>query len=124
LNTGLNREDAKGAIIQRDNDDPELDAVLSSAHHLQLHLIKETNRHSEAMRKTELGFFGRIIGGEATAPFVVATFVVFLGFLAAASSWFMAAWEPNQAEFWAKQAERGISVASAAVAFIFVRGSK
>jgi len=67
LNTGLNREDAKGAIIQRDNDDPELDAVLSSAHHLQLHLIKETNRHSEAMRKTELGFFGRIIGGEATA---------------------------------------------------------
>jgi hypothetical protein len=124
LNTGLNRADAKGAIIQRDRDDPELDAVLSSAHQLQLHLAKETNRHDEAMRRAELGLFGRIIGGEATAPFVVAAIAVFAGFLAAGGSWFMAAWEPNQAEFWAKQAERGISVASAAIAFIFGRGSK
>jgi hypothetical protein len=124
LSTESNREDAKSAIIHRDENDPELDDVISSAHQLQLHLFKERNRHNEAMQKIELGFFGRIIGGEATAPFVVATIVVFLGFLAAGASWFMAAWEPNQAEFWAKQAERGISVASAAVAFIFGRGSK
>jgi hypothetical protein len=124
LSTELNREDAKGAIIRREKEDPELDEVISTAHHFQLQLAKETNRHNEAMRRAELGFFGRILGGEATAPFVIATLVVFLGFLVAACSWFMAAWEPSQAEFWAKQAERGITIASAAVAYIFGRGSK
>lgn len=118
------REDAKRAIMERGEADPELDQLLSGAHRLQLDLAKETNRHNETMRAKELGVFGKLVGGETTAPFTVALLVVVLGFAGAAACW-VAAWNaPTSAEFWAKQAERGIAVATAALAFIFGRGSK
>lgn len=118
------REAAKKAITGRESDDPELNVVLTGAHRLQIELVKETNRHNEVMRQKDLGAFGRLIGGEATAPFTVALIVVIFGVLAAVGCW-IAAWQvPENAEFWAKQAERGIAVASASLAFIFGRGSR
>jgi len=118
------REDAKKAIIARERDDPELADVLTGGHRFQLELARETNRHQEAMRAKDLGSFGWLMGGENTAPFTVALVVVMFGIVAAIGCW-VAAWNaPTSAEFWAKQAERGIAVSSAALAFIFGRGSK
>lgn len=118
------REKAKSAIVAREKDDPELGAALHEGKNLQLEILKETNRHDEAMRGHELGFFGRILGGESTAPTVIAALVVLLGFVTFVACLYAASQYPDHADFWAKQGERGLGVGAAALAYLFGRGSK
>ncbi|MEH3035266.1 MAG: hypothetical protein PGN23_02045 [Sphingomonas adhaesiva] len=117
------RDEAKGQIVRRESDDAELDSALGAASRLQLELAREQNRHEEAKRDKDLGFFGKLIGGEKTAPVVVAMLVVVIAFAAAIGCLIMAAVQASQAEFWAKQAERAFGLGSAAVAYIFGKGS-
>lgn len=70
-----------------------------------------------------LVFFGRLLGGEKTAPTVVAMFVVLIGFGVAIGALVAAGYDPAHADFWSKQAERGFGVGSAALAYIFGKGS-
>lgn len=118
------REKAKSAITVREQDDPELGAALHEGQNYQLEMIRENNRHSEAMRGHDLGFFGRILGGENTAPTVIAALVVLLGFATFVACLFAASQYSDQAEFWAKQGERGLGVGAAALAYLFGKGSK
>lgn len=117
------RDEAKSEIVRRDDSDAELETTLRSASHYQLEITKEKNRHEEAKRDKDLGFFGRVLGGEKTAPSVIAMFVVFIGFAVAIGSLVAAGYQPDSSEFWSKQAERGLGVASAALAYIFGKGS-
>lgn len=117
------RDEAKGQIIKRESDDAELDSALGAANRLQLELTREQNRHEEAKRDKDLGFFGKLLGGEKTAPVVVAMLVVVIAFMTAIGCLIMAAYQTQQAEFWAKQAERAFGLGSAAVAYIFGKGS-
>jgi len=124
------RSAAKKAIKQTSDDDPELDAAFSSAHDLQLRLTQESNRHEEAMRKTDIGFLGRAFGGEKSAPTYIALLVTLLGLGGAFYCWFQVAGAqgtPSGAEmveFWSKQVERALAFAAASVAYIFGRGGK
>jgi homoserine acetyltransferase len=115
------REQAKSAITARTSEEPELEEKLSQAHALQhrLESDKEAHRHKEAMRAAELGWFGRILGGEATASLTVAFIVVCVGLFTAVGCLGMAAYAPSTGDFWAKQSERSIAVAMAALSFIF-----
>lgn len=118
------RDIAKRSIVVKDDEDSELESAFSQGRDLSLEILKENNRHSADMLHKELGAFGRIIGGEATAPTVSALIVVGFGSVAAVGCWVAAAHLPDQAEFWAKQAERCLGLGSAALAFIFGKGSK
>lgn len=117
------RDQAKSDIVKRDADDPELTSALSAGNRFQLEINKEQNRHEEAKRDQELGFFGKWLGGEKTAPVVVAMFVVLIGFLVGIGCLIEAARQPSNAEFWSKQAERGFGLGAAALAYIFGKGS-
>lgn len=117
------RDQAKSDITRRDESDAELESTLGSANRLQLELNKEQNRHEEAKRDKDLGFFGKLIGGEKTAPIVVAMLVVMIGFSLAIGCLVMAGVQSDASEFWSKQAERGIGVGTAALAYIFGKGS-
>jgi hypothetical protein len=79
LSTGSERESAKGSVVQRTDDDPELTDALSGAHGLQLAITKETNRHAEFMHKANLGYVGRAIGGEAMRLWWLHVWQRFLG---------------------------------------------
>lgn len=120
MNTELNRSDAKSAIIKRDTDDPELDAVLSSAHQFQLGLAKEQHRHTEAMR----GFVARIFGHGDNVPTYIAAVAVGAGVIIAAGCLIAAARTDQQTliDFWAKQAERAFTFSGTCLAFIFGKG--
>lgn len=118
------REKAKNAITVREADDPELGAALHEGQNFQLEVLRETNRHNEVMRGRELGFFGKILGGESTALTVIATFVVILGFATFAACLYVASSDPERAEFWSKQGERGLGVGSAALAYLFGKNAK
>ncbi|MCK1650473.1 hypothetical protein IVA88_03350 [Bradyrhizobium sp. 149] len=124
MSTASKREEAKGSVVQKTDSDPELTDALTGAHGFQLALTKETNRHAETMHKQNLGFFGRALGGEATAPVVIACLATIFGLLCAAGCWTVAAKFPDVADFWGKQAERCMGFSAAALAFIFGRGSK
>ncbi|MBZ6382603.1 hypothetical protein [Sphingomonas sanguinis] len=117
------RDEAKSHIIRRDARDAELDTTLGAANQYQLEITREQNRHEEAKRDKELGVFGKLLGGEKTAPVVVAMIVVLIGFFVAIGSLIVAICQPENAEFWSKQAERGFGVGSAALAYIFGKGS-
>lgn len=117
------RDQAKSDIVRRDSSDAELETTLGAANQYQLEITKEQNRHEEAKRDKELGFFGRMLGGEKTAPTVVAMFVVFIGFGVAIGALIAAGLNAAQADFWSKQSERGFGVGSAALAYIFGKSS-
>lgn len=51
------RDTAKNDIVKRDSSDAELETTLSAANQYQLEITKEQNRHEEAKRDKELGFF-------------------------------------------------------------------
>lgn len=120
MNTEINRAEAKGAIVKRETDDPELDAALSSAHQFQLGLAKEQNRHTEAMR----GFVARIFGHGDNAPTYIAAVAVGAGVVIAAGCLIVAAQSTDQTlvDFWAKQSERAFTFSGTCLAFIFGKG--
>ena len=115
------REDAKKAITARTSEEPELEEQLNQAHALQhrLESEKEAHRHKELMRATELGWVGRIVGGEATASLTVAFIVVCVGLFSAVGCLAMAAYSPSVGNFWAQQSDRSTAIAMAALSFIF-----
>ena len=109
------RDEVRGSITERDAADPALQATLSKAHQLQhaLDKDKETNRHKEAK-------YDKYIGA---VPYAIAALAVVLGFGIFFASMYAASRETAQADFWAKQGERGIGVATAALAYIFGKAS-
>ncbi len=97
--------------------------TLDEAKH-QLEIAKESNAHAKAMYLAELGLFGRLIGGEKTAPVLIAGFAVAAGLLVVIFSAYMASQHPGSEEFWSKLLERGFAFAAAALAFIFGRSGR
>lgn len=49
------RSEAKKAIIGKSDQDPELAAAIEAGHDYQLKITQENNRHTEAMKKADLG---------------------------------------------------------------------
>lgn len=125
----IDRKAAKDAIQTNKQDDPELSSAIADAHKFQLELAKENNRHAEKIRAQDLGWVGRLLGGEKTAPTVIALFVMIVCFIGAFFAWNKVP-SNNSLEaveathFWGTQAERAISFAGAALAYIFGRGMK
>jgi hypothetical protein len=115
------RDRDKQAITKRKQDDPELEDALAQATVLQhqLAIDQEHHRHAEAMRATELGSLGRILGGESSVSLTTAFIVVCGGMLALTGSLVMAGIIPAASDFWAKQAERSGAIAMTALSFIF-----
>ena len=119
-----NRAGAKSTMSDREETDPEMDAKIAEGAKFQLEIIKENNRHVEATHKTDLGFLGIAFGGEKSAPTFVAMLAMIVGLVGAGAALTMAANSPETTDFWGTQVERAVAFSSAALAFIFGRGSK
>jgi hypothetical protein len=118
------RSDAKHAIEEPENNDPELNDVLQNASRFRIDLVKENNRHKEAMAGGERGFFGRALGGERMAPTIIAFLATTAGLLVWAWCLFQSSVDGQPAAFWAAQGERALAFAGASLGFIFGRGLK
>jgi hypothetical protein len=80
------RDEAIKAVLPGSTDqDESLIGVLSEAESEaeKTKRLKISNDHEVNMRRAELGWFGRLFGGEAHAPVVIAFMVVILGFFTA-----------------------------------------
>lgn len=110
------RDAVRHATQDREGDDPDLKRNLQAAVQLQHQLDeqKETHRHREAR-------YDKLI---ELAPVIIAAVVVVLGFGVFIGAMYAASRQQAQSEFWAKQGERGISTAVAALAYIFGKGTK
>src|SRR5277367_568531 len=97
-----NRDAAKDAIISRENDDPQLDAVLSSAHQFQLGIAKEEHRHKEKMRS----WFSIVFGSDDSTGAYVAAICALIGLLLVCFCLVEARYDSSASEFWSKQLER------------------
>ena len=101
------RTEAKRAIVEAEQDDPRHDEVIEQAQNLQLELLREKHRHTEQMRRTELGWFGRTFGGEKSAPSFIALFAMGVGFVLAGFCYNQTSVAiAEQVQFWSSHAER------------------
>ena len=116
------RKAAKGSVVKKGDEDPELDDAFGAAHKLQLSLAQENNRHTETMRRHDLGFFGRAFGGEKSAPTFIAAIAALFGVVGVGYSIY--AGNMGNAEIWSQQTERLLAFTVACLAFIFGRGAK
>src|ERR1700688_1833411 len=114
----LNRDAAKGAILSRENADPNLDEALGNAHQFKLGLAKEENRHREAMRSS----FSRIFGNDDNVSSYVAATCAVLGLILTAACYVSIYYDHSMSDFWGKQAERILGFVGACVAFLFGKG--
>jgi len=80
-------------------------------------------QHELDKLRAQLGWFGRIFGGESHAPVVIAFIVVAIGLIAAASLWWIAYISGNR-EFWSGEAHIALGAVTTALAYVFGRGSK
>ena len=118
------RDAAKDAVVKKQDDDPELDNALANAAHLQLELKKEDNRHEEKMHAQRLGFLGNWVGDGSHLPTTAALVTVVLAFLLAIGLFWAAFAQPGSGALWSTNAERSLSVAVAALAYVFGKGNR
>ncbi len=117
------REAAKGAVVKKETDDPELTSTLESAAKHQLDLKKEDNRHAETMNRQNLGFFGKAFGGEKSAPTYIAAVMAILGAIGAGYTIYKGSTiETAAQDYWSTQTEKLIAFTLASMTFIFGRG--
>ena len=121
MSTGLDRDAAKKAIINRDKSDPDLEDALRNASEFQLGLVKEQNRHKEAMR----GWFSRVFGHDDNVAAYIAAGAMFVGLAAFAYCLYMAGHvDEKVVPFWSQQGERALAFSASCLAFIFGKGIK
>jgi hypothetical protein len=108
-------------VVSEDGPRENIDAALSEGERTkQLALSHE---HAIKMRKTDLGWFGIVFGGEAHAAIVIAFVVIILGFTSAIGLW-VVAYYTGKPEFWSSEAHISLAAATSALGFVFGRGSK
>lgn len=118
------RETAKGAVVQKDDDDPELDAALEAGARLQLDLKREDNRHTETMNQQNLGVVGKVFGDGRSLPTSMAFLALIAGVFGAGFCWYAAYTDSTNTDFWAKQAERSLGFAGLALGYILGQGTR
>lgn len=118
------RQTAKGAVVEKQTVDAELDAALAKAARHQLDLKKEENRHKEVINRQNLGIVGNLFGDGKSLPTTAALLTVIFGFLTAIGLYLAAFSRPESAELWTSNAERALSVAIAALAYVFGKGTR
>ena len=118
------RNSAKSGIQTTEQSEPELQNVLTEGLRLQLELLKEKNRHKEALQKNELGHIGQWLGGESSQSTTLATIVVGLGVVGVIAGIVMSARHPTSQDFWSKQMGYSYTAIGSALSFVFGRSSK
>lgn len=121
---GSDREAAKKAATNKEDDDPELTAALAAAKDHQLAIKKEDNRHAEQINQQNMGRLGTLVGDGKSVPTVAALSTIALGFLTAIGLYIAMVFDPENGEMYSTSAERSMGVAAAALAYLFGKGSK
>lgn len=112
---------AKGAVVNKDKADPELDNALSNAHKYQLELTKENNRHTEKMR----GWFPSVFGPKDSAPVFIALIAMILGLIFFGICIYRSAsTDQSISEIWSNWAERSLAFSASCLTFIFGKTSR
>lgn len=119
------RDAAKGAATNPEEGDPELEGALIAASKAKVELLREQNRHAEAIAKGERGWFGGVFGGKDHAPTFIAFSAMFLGFIAFGWAIFQMANadEPARA-FWWDVAQYVLTFTGTALGFAVGNSSK
>lgn len=120
----FDRNTVKGAISSKGQADDELSEKFSTAHKAQVELEKLRNNHELSKITKEQGWLGRIFGSWKNVPMLIALLSVISGFLAFVVITVIAGSEEGaDRELLSKSAHMSLSFASAALAYIFGRGS-
>lgn len=116
----------KSHAITTDNNGSDLGSAFEAAEEFSesIHHTRENNRHKEELTRIELGWLGRFLGGEKTAPTVIALIAALIGFGISVTCLILAATQPDRSAFWAEWSSRALAVSTLALGYVFGRGLK
>lgn len=100
---------------------PSLRDAMSSADVLKSELQQQ--KHLQAMKTKERGWFGIVFGTESLAAIVIAAAVILMSFATAVGFELLGA-RTHQTEFWSHEAQPVWAIVTAALGFIFGRSNK
>ena len=114
------RETVKRSIVKQADAPlpPAMDGAIDRG--TELEILIQNHGHLERMQAANLGWFGKVLGGERNASIVIAFIVILLSMSIATGLWIAAA-HSQHPEFWSHEAQVAWSFAGAALAFIFGR---
>ncbi|MCF0070695.1 hypothetical protein LZD49_09440 [Dyadobacter sp. CY261] len=119
----LSRTQAKKGIVKKDQTDTPLTEKQLAAHHMELEITRELNRHEKDMRSTELGFLGRFFGDGQNTQTFVALIAVFLGLVIFGTCLVAAYGKPAEAHFWSDAGLKALAFAGTSLGYLFGRAS-
>jgi hypothetical protein len=119
----LSRNLAKKGILHKDQTDPEFTAAQITAHHTQLELTKEQNRHAQVMKERDLGALGKFFGDGRNTPTFISLLAVVSGILIYCYCLFSAKQNLENASFWSENASKALAFAGTALGYIFGRAT-
>lgn len=126
MNIIIDKKTAKQAVLDKHKVDPNLGEESTEAHHLQLQLLKESNRHKEAMGC--LGFSGRMLGKDVDAATFIACIVILFCMVAFFISFISPICLDNPSAEFIKMmqsiSDKSLGLGSAALAYVFGKSTK
>ncbi|MFT8731648.1 MAG: hypothetical protein ABF752_07245 [Acetobacter fabarum] len=123
-NTNDPRASVKQGMSAPAASEPALTATMQDARQrLEMEKEKEKNSHARDMRDKELGWCGKFLGSERSAPMTIAALSAGIGFIVLVFSILFEAICPKDAEIWKETISGGLTIISTSVAYVFGRGA-
>lgn len=95
----------------------------SAAKAFELQSREAKRRHKREMRAKELGWLGRFLGGERSAPLTLAFLAIVAGIVCVILALVLEAFCPADSSVWNKAIDGSLTIISTALAYAFGRGS-
>ncbi|GLH28954.1 hypothetical protein WSS15_16040 [Acetobacter pasteurianus] len=127
-NASANTNDPRASVKQGMStpvaSEPALTATMQDARQrLEMEKEKEKNSLLRDMRDKELGWCGKFLGSERSAPMTIAALSAGIGCVVLIVSIFFEAICPKDADIWKETISGGITIISTSIAYVFGRGA-
>lgn len=119
----LDRAGAKAAVSDKDSDDPELSAGLDAANDYRLKIAE--HKHAQTLIDKELGWLGRFLGGDRSAPTAVASIALGLSIIVFFSMYLLAAFgdlTDDKAKLIVSAADKCMALGTLALGYVCGKG--
>lgn len=119
----LDRAGAKAAVSDKEAVDPQLEAGISNAIDYRLKIAEHT--HAQKLIDKELGWLGRFLGGEKSAPTAVASIVIGASILIFFAMYLVAAFgslEEDRAKFIINAGDKCLALGTLALGYVCGKG--
>lgn len=123
-NENISRAELKGEAQREGKESTSYEGEFSAGTKaFELQETEAKRRHKREMREKELGWLGRFLGGERSAPLTLAFLAIVAGIVCLILALILEACCPADSSVWDRAIGGSLTIISTALAYAFGRGS-